>query len=89
MKLTNKQMSLVVDMIYDKVKPALAKLADQEKEDLYYKAMNFISGSNFYKAVVAVFKLMPQLHSVEFTDKELHKHFPWITGTWHTRCDNP
>jgi hypothetical protein len=78
MKLTNKQLSLVVDMIYDKAKPSIDSQREQEEKQLKAEATKKIKASTLFKQIEKAFQSCPIMSEIKFKEVPITKHYPWI-----------
>jgi hypothetical protein len=87
MKLTNKQLSLVVDMIYDKVKPSYDSLAKREIDELTAQAKAIITKTSAYKMLK---KLLPNpdIAKVEIKKSVLSSIFSRRDYRYHTDVES-
>ena len=79
MKLTNKQMALVVDMIFDKVKPSVVSQQEKEAVKLRAEAMKKIKASTLFKQIEKVFQACPLINEARIKEMELHTVYPWMS----------
>lgn len=87
MKLTNKQLSLVVDMIYDKVKPTIEIELSAEQAKLTAQAKAIITKTSAYKMLK---KLLPNpdIAKIQIKKSVLSSIFSWKEYRYHTEVES-
>lgn len=76
MKLTNKQLDLVTNMIYDKVQKQFDVAVKNEEHQLKAKATAIIKASPLYKKVENIFK-DGNVESVSINSTKINQAYPW------------
>ena len=79
MKLTNKQLNLVVDMIFDQVKESIDKSKKIETDRLSAIANKIVAKSSFYVKIQGIFAIAKnEVYEIKVKDKVLEQYYPRI-----------